>query len=66
MGAPLGMEKDLPFSIGIVELDKIGLRLLTRIDTPFKDLKLEMPMELVVVDMPGDKVFFRFRSKRKR
>ncbi len=66
MGAPLGMEQDLPFSIGIIELDKIGLRLLSRIDTPFKDLGFEMPMELVVVDMPGDKVFFRFKAKRKR
>jgi uncharacterized OB-fold protein len=66
MGAPMGMEQDLPFSIGIVELDKIGLRLLTRIDTPFKDLKFDMPMELVRVKLPGDKVFFRFRAKRKR
>jgi uncharacterized OB-fold protein len=66
MGAPLGMEQDLPFSIGIVELDKIGLRLLTRIDTPFKDLELSKSMELVVVKLPGDKVFFRFKAKRKR
>jgi uncharacterized protein len=66
MGAPMGMDQDLPFSIGIVELDKIGLRLLTRIDTPFKELKFDMPMELVRVKLPGDKVFFRFRAKRKR
>jgi len=66
MGAPGGMEQDLPFSIGIIELDKIGLRLLSRIDTPFKDLEFNKSMELVVVDMPGDKVFFRFKAKRSR
>ena len=31
-----------------------------------KDLKLDMPMELVVVRLPGNKVFFRFKAKRKR
>jgi hypothetical protein len=66
IGAPMGMEEDLPFSIGIVELDRVGLRLLTRIDTAFEKLDFGIPMELIVVKMPGNKVFFRFKAKGKK
>jgi uncharacterized OB-fold protein len=58
------MEEDLPFSIGIVQLDKVGLRILSRIETPFKKLVLDMPMELTVVRMPGDRVLYRFKGRR--
>jgi hypothetical protein len=66
VGAPLGMEEDLPFSIGIVQLDKVGLRILSRIETPFKKLVLDMPMELTVVRMPGKRVLYRFKAKGRR
>ena len=63
LGAPLGMEKDAPFSIGIVELDDVGLRLLARIDTPYNKLGFDLPMELVVARMPGERVIYRFKAK---
>jgi len=65
-GAPLGMDEEMPFSIGIVELERVGLRMLSRIETPFERLELGMPMELTVVKLPGKRVFYRFRAKGRK
>jgi uncharacterized OB-fold protein len=63
LGAPMGFEKDAPFSIGIVELDGIGMRILTRIEDPYDKLDFDLPMEMFVADIPGDRVIYRFKIK---
>ena len=61
-GAPLGMEQDVPFSIGIVELEAPGrtLRILSRLDAPFEALHLGDRVKLKVLDLPDGRVFYRF------
>ncbi len=62
LGAPLTLEQDAPFPIGVVELDQVGLRIMTRIDdAQYQDLELGMPMEFKPVDLPDGRVHFRFR-----
>lgn len=63
LGAPMGFEKDTPFSIGIVELDDIGLRILTRIETPYDKLDFDLPMEMLTYKIPGDRIFYRFKAR---
>jgi uncharacterized OB-fold protein len=63
LGAPMGFEKETPFSIGIVTLDEVDLRILTRIEDPYDKLDFELPMEMFVAELPGDRVIYRFRTK---
>lgn len=64
LGAPLGFEKDAPFSIGVIDLDDVGIRMLTRIEDPFDNLELDMPMEMFTVEVPGDRIMHRFRLRK--
>lgn len=62
-GAPLGMEDEVPFVTGIVDLGEI--RLSARIDgADYDDLSIGDPVELSVVDIDGptdhERAFFRF------
>ncbi|MDZ7702293.1 MAG: Zn-ribbon domain-containing OB-fold protein [Halobacteriales archaeon] len=62
-GAPLGMEDDVPFTIGIVDLGEV--RLSARIDgATSEELAIGDPVELRIVDVEGpadhDRVWFRF------
>ena len=62
-GAPLGMEDDVPFVVGIVEID--GLRMSARIDEARAEaLAIGDTVSLRIVDVagPGDeeRVFYRF------
>ena len=64
LGAPLGFEEDVPFPIGIVELDEVGIKILTRIDdAKFEDLDFEIPMEMNVVTLEDGRVLYRFKPK---
>lgn len=62
-GAPLGMQDDVPFVTGIVDLGEV--RLSARIDgASYGDLAIGDPVTLKVVDVDGpadhERVFFRF------
>lgn len=62
-GAPLGMEDDVPFVTGIVDLGPVQLS--ARIDgADYEDLAIGDPVALRVVDVEGgadhERVFYRF------
>jgi len=62
-GAPLGMEHDTPFCIGVVELDAPGrrLRILSRLDDArFDQLRIGQAVGLKVLNLPDGRVFYRF------
>ena len=63
LGAPMGFEKDTPFSIGIIELDDLGLRILSRIEDPYDKLDMDLPMEMFVAELSAHRVIYRFRVK---
>jgi uncharacterized OB-fold protein len=62
-GAPLGMEADVPFAVGLADLDGVPLRLFGRIEgKPWNELRIGDRVEVVPVDLPDGRVFYRFRS----
>lgn len=64
-GAPLGMEKDVPFVVGIVALDGVPLKVVARIDdASFEDLRIGDPVALKVIELRDGRVWFRFVRKR--
>jgi len=65
-GAPLGMEEEVPFVTGIVDLGDV--RLSARIDgAEYEDLAIGDPVSLKVVELDGpvdhERVFFRFEPE---
>lgn len=61
-GAPLGMEADVPFVVGLVDLDGTPLRLFGRIvGRPWTECRIGMRVTVEPFDVPGDRVFYRFR-----
>lgn len=65
-GAPIGMEDDLPFVTGIVELDDV--RLSARIDdASLSDLDIGDPVRLTIVEIDGpedyERVYYRFKPE---
>ncbi|MCU4800799.1 Zn-ribbon domain-containing OB-fold protein [Halobacteria archaeon HArc-gm2] len=65
-GAPLGMEDEVPFVTGIVEVGDV--RLSARIDgAEYDDLAIGDPVELKVVEIDGpadhERVFYRFEPR---
>ena len=47
-GAPLGMESDVPFNVGLVDLDGVPLRLFGRIQgAPWTSLRIGQPVRVV-------------------
>ena len=62
-GAPLGMEADVPFAVGLVDLDGIPLRLFGRIEgRTWKELKIGDPVRTESYDIGDGRVFYRFRT----
>ncbi|WP_313696303.1 Zn-ribbon domain-containing OB-fold protein [Halorarum halobium] len=64
-GAPMGMADEAPFTVGVVDLDGVDVRLSARIDgATVEDLDIGDPVELAVVDVDGpadhERVFYRF------
>ena len=63
--APIGMNEDVPFVVGVVDLDGGDVRLSARIDgVRYDDLSIGDPVELKIIDIDGptehDRVFYRF------
>jgi uncharacterized OB-fold protein len=61
-GAPLGMEADLPFNVGLVDLDGVPLRLFGRIEgASWQELRVGQPVEVEPIDLSDGRVYYRFR-----
>lgn len=59
LGAPLGFEEDIPFCIGFVKIG--GLLLSARIDeAKYDDLKVGDKVRLKILELPDERVFYRF------
>jgi len=62
-GAPLGMESEVPFVVGLVLLDGSPLRLFGRIvGTPWNECRIGQPVELETYAVPDGRWFYRFRT----
>lgn len=62
-GAPLGMEQDVPFCLGVVEIAGPGrtLRILSRIDgARYDELRVGQRVRLKVLELQDGRVFYRF------
>ncbi|TLZ51314.1 MAG: Zn-ribbon domain-containing OB-fold protein [Methanobacteriota archaeon] len=60
-GAPLGMERDVPFVVAVVELDGAPMKVVARIDdAKYEDLKIGDPVRLKVHELADGRVWFRF------
>ena len=59
LGAPLGFVEDVPFCVGIVKIG--GLLISARIDdSKYEDLKIGDKVSLKIVELPDNRVFYRF------
>ena len=62
-GAPLGMEADVPFAVGLVDLDGSPLRLFGRIvGRPWNELSVGDPVAVEPYDAGDGRRFYRFRA----
>ncbi len=62
-GAPLGMESEVPFAVGLVDLDGVPLRLFGRIEgRPWNALAVGLPVRVESYDVGDGRVFYRFRA----
>lgn len=69
--APVGMADDVPFVVGVVDLDDVDVRLSARIDgAEYDDLSIGDRVTLKIVDVDGprdeDRVFYRFEPLEHR
>ncbi len=61
-GAPLGMENEVPFPVGLVDLDGVALRLFGRIEgAPWTSLRVGQAVRVEAYDLNDGRVFYRFR-----
>ncbi len=61
-GAPLGMEAEVPFAVGLVDLEGVPLRLFGRIaGRPWTELAIGGPVEVEPYDIGDGRFFYRFR-----
>ncbi len=62
-GAPLGMESDVPFAVGLVDLDGVPLRLFGRIEgKPWTELAIGSRVTVEPYTVADGRVFYRFRA----
>jgi len=62
LGARLGFKKEVPFCIAVVEIEGTPFKILSRVDDArYEDLKIGMPIELKVINLPDGRVFYRYR-----
>jgi len=63
-GAPLGMEADVPYAVGLVDLDGVPLRLFGRIDgRPWTGLAIGDRVAVEPYEVGDGRVFYRFRVR---
>jgi len=62
-GAPLGMEGEVPFAVGMVDLDGVPLRLFGRVvGRAWNELKVGDRVAVEAYPTPDGRVFYRFRA----
>jgi uncharacterized OB-fold protein len=62
-GAPLGMEHEVPFAVGLVDLDGVPLRIFGRIEgKPWTELRIGQPVRPEAYDIGDGRMFYRFRA----
>lgn len=62
-GAPFGMEGDVPFAVGLVDLDGVPLRLFGRVvGRPWNELSVGETVRVESYSAPDGRVFYRFRA----
>ncbi len=62
-GAPLGMEADVPFAVGLVDLTGVPLRLFGRIEgRPWGELTIGLEVALEPYPLADGRYFYRFRA----
>jgi uncharacterized OB-fold protein len=63
MGAPLGMEAEVPFVVGLVEMEGVPFRLFGRIlGVPWDHCHVGQKVRAEPYDLPDGRVFYRFRT----
>jgi uncharacterized protein len=63
-GAPLGMEAEVPFVVGLVDLDGVPLRLFGRIaGRPWEACAVGQPVGVEPYSLADGRVFYRFRHR---
>jgi len=63
-GAPLGMESEVPFAVGLVDLEGAPLRLFGRVEgRPWSELYIGQPVRLESYDIGDGRWFYRFRTE---
>jgi uncharacterized protein len=63
-GAPLGMESEVPYAVGLVDLDGAPLRLFGRIEgRPWKELRIGQAVGVESYDIGDGRYFYRFRVR---
>lgn len=60
LGAPYGMEAQLPYVVGLVDLEGSGVRILGRIAAPASDLRIGSRLKVVVDKLPDGRHWFHF------
>jgi uncharacterized OB-fold protein len=64
-GAAIGLEKDVPFCMGVIELDDVGIKILSRIDgVKYDDLDFDMKLKMKVHEFEDGRVFYRFEPAK--
>lgn len=62
-GAPLGMEAEVPFAVGLVDLDGVALRLFGRIEgRGWEALRIGAAVRVEPYATPDGRWFYRFRT----
>lgn len=62
-GAPLGMEGETPFVVGLVDLDGVDLRIFGRIHgSPWTACRIGQPVAVETYTLPDGRAFYRFRT----
>ncbi|MCI4320753.1 MAG: OB-fold domain-containing protein [Thermoplasmata archaeon] len=63
MGAPLGMESEVPFVVGLVDIPDVPFRLFGRIvGTPWEQCHVGQKVRAEPYELPDGRVFYRFRT----
>ena len=63
VGAPLGMESEVPFVVGLVDLEGVPFRLFGRVvGTPWAECRVGQRVRAEPYDLPDGRVFYRFRT----
>ena len=62
-GAPAGMESDVPYVVGLVDLEGTKMRLFGRVvGTPWNECRVGQPVEVETYSIPDGRWFYRFRT----